>query len=83
MVNEAVIESIEELRPWMPWAQNIPTPDESEAGIRLSRLHFLDRTDLRLLLVHKETGQLVGSSGLHRIDWKAFFVTISVMRTVH
>ncbi|MBD2868971.1 GNAT family N-acetyltransferase [Paenibacillus arenilitoris] len=70
-INEAVRESIEELRPWMPWAQTIPTIEESEAGIRHSRLQFIERNDLRLLLVHKETGQLVGSSGLHRIDWQA------------
>lgn len=70
-VNEAVIESIEELRPWMPWANNIPTIEESEIHIRNSRLKFLDRTDLQLLLFHKETGQLIGSSGLHRMDWQA------------
>ncbi|MCK9860927.1 GNAT family N-acetyltransferase [Paenibacillus sp. ATY16] len=70
-VNEAVVESIEELRPWMPWANQIPTIEESEIGIRKSRLEFLERTDMRLLLIHKETGQLVGSSGLHRMDWQA------------
>lgn len=69
-VNEAVRESTAELSPWMPWAQHIPSVEESEASIRKSRLQFLDRSDIRLLLVHKETGQLVGSSGLHRIDWQ-------------
>ena len=70
-VNEAVKESMEELRPWMPWARNIPTIEESEMNIRRSRLQFLDRTDLRLLLILKETGQLVGCSGLHRMDWQS------------
>ncbi|MBH5320465.1 GNAT family N-acetyltransferase [Paenibacillus sp. GSMTC-2017] len=68
-VHRAVVGSIEELRPWMPWAKNIPTIEESESSIRQSRLEFLEQTDLRLLLFLKETGQLVGSSGLHRIDW--------------
>jgi RimJ/RimL family protein N-acetyltransferase len=71
MLNEALKESTDELRPWMPWARNIPTVEESEAGMRRSRLDFLGRTDLRLLLILKESGQLIGSSGLHRIDWKA------------
>jgi RimJ/RimL family protein N-acetyltransferase len=71
MVNEAIIESIEELQPWMPWARNIPKMEETEINIRRSRLQFLDRTDLRLLLILKETGQLIGSSGLHRIDWQS------------
>lgn len=70
-VHEAVLESLDELRPWMPWANIAPTIEESEISIRKSRLEFLGRTDFRLLLFHKETGQLVGSSGLHRMDWQA------------
>ncbi len=69
-VNEAVRESITELRPWMPWAQTVPTLEQSEASIRRSRVEYLERTDLRLLLFAKDTGMLVGSSGLHRIDWE-------------
>lgn len=70
-VNEAIRESIEELRPWMPWAKNIPAIDESEENVRLARLKFLQRFDLRLHLIHKETGRFIGGSGLHRIDWES------------
>lgn len=70
-VNEAVAESIEQLRPWMPWAQKMPTLEDSETDIRNARLKFLERTDLRLLLTLKETGQIIGCSGLHRINWEA------------
>lgn len=70
-VNEAIRESIEELRPWIPWAHTIPTLEESEKNIRYSRTEFLERKDLRLLLLNKQTGQVVGSSGLHQIDWQA------------
>ncbi|WP_159888638.1 GNAT family N-acetyltransferase [Paenibacillus puerhi] len=69
MVNEAVIESLEELRPWMPWAQSAPSLAASEEDIRRARIRFLERSDLRLLLVAKDTGKLIGCSGLHRIDW--------------
>lgn len=62
-VNEAVQESIAELSPWMPWAQHIPSVEESEASLRKSRLQFLERKDIRPLLVNKETGHLVGSAG--------------------
>ncbi|WP_342476919.1 GNAT family N-acetyltransferase [Paenibacillus sp. FSL H7-0350] len=68
-VHEAVQESAVELRHWMPWAQQVPSVEESEVSIRKSRLQFLERSDIRLLLFHKKTGQLIGSSGLHRIDW--------------
>ena len=70
-VNEAVHESIEELKPWMPWAQRLPSIEESEIEIRKSRLKFLERSDLRLLFFHKESGRLIGCSGLHRIHWQA------------
>lgn len=71
MVNEAILESMEELRPWMPWAEQVPTVEQSEINLRKARLQFLERSDLRLLLLLKETGQCIGSSGLHRIDWQA------------
>jgi RimJ/RimL family protein N-acetyltransferase len=71
MVNKAVIESIEELRPWMDWAQQVPTLEESEMISRQGNIHFLERSDLKLYLIQKSTGQFVGSSGLHRIDWQA------------
>lgn len=71
MVNEAILDSIEELRPWMAWAANNPTHEQSEIIARQGRVHFLERSDLRLYLIHKETGQFIGSSGLHRIDWQA------------
>lgn len=71
MVNEAIRESLDELRPWMPWAERAPAPEETEANIRQSRLQFLERSDLRLLLVSKASRRLIGSSGLHRIDWEA------------
>lgn len=70
-MNEAVLESLAELRPWMPWAQHEPTLEESEVSIRRSRLEFLERSDLRLLLYKKDTGELAGSSGLHRINWQS------------
>ena len=59
-VNEAVHESIEELKPWMPWAQRLPSIEESEIEIRKTRLKFLERSDLRLLFFHKESGRLIG-----------------------
>lgn len=70
-VNDAVIESLDELKPWMPWAQKPSTVEESELSIRKSRLQYLDRSDLRLMLIHKSNGQFIGGSGLHRINWKA------------
>ncbi len=54
----------------MPWAQTLPTLEESEANIRKAVAEFMIRTDLRLLLFLRGTGTLVGSSGLHRLNWE-------------
>ncbi|ASS74232.1 GNAT family N-acetyltransferase [Tumebacillus algifaecis] len=67
---EAICESYELLKPWMPWAQQKPILAETQANIRKARQQFYDREDLRLHLFEKETGALIGCSGLHRLDWK-------------
>jgi RimJ/RimL family protein N-acetyltransferase len=68
--NLAIAESLEDLRPWMPWAQRAPTLEETETGIRRAQMAFLERSDLRLQLLLKRDGSFVGGSGLHRIDWR-------------
>ncbi len=69
ILNRAIRESMEELRVWMPWAQSEQSLEESEANIRQAVANWVTRTDLRLLIFNKN-GEMVGSSGLHRIDWK-------------
>jgi RimJ/RimL family protein N-acetyltransferase len=68
-VQTAVVESINELRPWMPWAQTTPTVEEAEISIREAAARFQRREDMRLNLYRKSDGLFVGGSGLHRIDW--------------
>ena len=68
-VNAAVRETFDDLKPWMPWAQQMPTLEESESFVRRSQCDFLARKDLMLFLFLKGTDTLVGGSGLHRINW--------------
>lgn len=66
----AVQDSWNELKQWMPWATGeFPDEEYYEAHVRQRRARFLLREDLTLLLFLVGTGTLVGSSGLHRIDW--------------
>lgn len=69
-VNEAIKASMNELQPWMPFAQKEPELEETEANIREAHANFLLRKDLRLLIFHKQSGQFIGSTGLHRIEWE-------------
>lgn len=68
-LNQAILESVNEMRPWLPFVEKKPTLEESEAYVRKARLSFLERTDLVLHLFDKNSGEFVGSSGLHRFDW--------------
>jgi len=65
----AIAESLEELRPWMPWAQVAPTQDESEAVYRRAISEWHARTNLMMVMFRKSDGLFVGGTGLHRIDW--------------
>lgn len=69
VVNEAIIESLDHLRPWMPWAHPAPTLADTEIYMRRAAARFILREDLPFLLFRRGDGLFVGSSGLHRIDW--------------
>jgi RimJ/RimL family protein N-acetyltransferase len=69
-VHEAIIASLPELKPWLPFAHIDQSADDVEANIRNAHVKFLKREDLRLLVFLKGTGELVGSTGLHRMDWE-------------
>ncbi len=65
----AIRDSRKELRPWMAWIHNHRMPSDSEESARRGRVEFLERSDLRMHLFLKGADTLIGSSGLHRIDW--------------
>ncbi len=71
ILNEAMAESLEELRPWMPFARSMQSLEESESFTRKARIKFLERSDLHLRIFNKSTGDFIGCSGLHRINWDA------------
>jgi RimJ/RimL family protein N-acetyltransferase len=72
-VNRAVSDSLEGLRPWMPWAKSAPSVDDSEVYCRRMHAKFLLREDLALLIFERGSDSVgepvLGVVGLHRIDW--------------
>jgi RimJ/RimL family protein N-acetyltransferase len=73
LVNDAIRVSHAELAPWLPWAGAMPSVDESEIHCRRQQARFILREDLVMLVFLRGEGggegELVGGSGLHRIDW--------------
>jgi RimJ/RimL family protein N-acetyltransferase len=68
-VREAVYESQALLRPWMPWAQEEQTLEDSERHCREAQARWHARQELDFCFWRKSDGILVGTGGLHTIDW--------------
>jgi RimJ/RimL family protein N-acetyltransferase len=66
---QAVIESIADLQPWMPWATNDYSLESCETNLRQAIGKFITQEDFRLSFFDKHTGRFMGNGGLHRIDW--------------
>lgn len=69
-VNAAILDSLKELQPWMPWAEKAPTLEESEVNVRESYAQWILRQDLRLSVFDPTGKTQYGSVGLHRMNWE-------------
>ncbi|WP_440026369.1 GNAT family N-acetyltransferase [Chromobacterium amazonense] len=73
IVYSAVCASLETLRAFpasMPWALEEPSVDISEAFCRQSRIDYLARKGLPMLLFLKGSETFIGACGLHNLSWK-------------
>ena len=69
MINEAIRESHAELKPWLTWAEPLPSPEKSEEMNRLSVAQYLRREVFRMNVLQKSAGLFVGVTSLHHINW--------------
>jgi RimJ/RimL family protein N-acetyltransferase len=70
IISEAVLESFDQLEPWIPWARQKPTAEDSEIALRQANARWISREDLRLGIYDKKTGQYLGGTGFHRMNWQ-------------
>ena len=69
MLQDAIEESIEDLKLWLNWAQKTPSSVECVANINKAIEAFQDQKDLQFYVFTKESNSLIGCAGLHKIDW--------------
>lgn len=67
--NAAIKASLSELKPWLGFAQNDPSVEDTETNTREAHAKFLTRESLRYLIFRKDTNEFVGSTGFHNIEW--------------
>ncbi len=68
-MNEAIVTSIATLQPWLPWAKSAPSVEATREFCERSEEQIVSGTDFPLLMRSRASGELLGSVGLHRIDW--------------
>jgi RimJ/RimL family protein N-acetyltransferase len=68
--NAAILSSLEDLSPWLAWVTPPPSLEESEFNCRRTYARYLLNEDLTVFFFAKDSGALVGGSGLHGADWK-------------
>ncbi len=69
VMNLAIRESIQELKPWLPFVQTLPLQEETELNLESAHDKFLKKESFRFLIFTKETGEFVGVTSLQSIDW--------------
>lgn len=69
-VREAVEESRETLKPWMPWWDTHKTIEESIDFCARSKAGWLLRESMNLGIWERESGRYLGGTGFHDPSWK-------------
>lgn len=65
LLTDAVDESYEHLRPWMPWAQPHQPVEESEKLVRQFRARYLLAEDFVIGIFSPDEKRLLGGTGFH------------------
>ncbi len=73
---EAVAESRDHIRPWLPFADAHQSVEESRDWIIHQQAKILLREDMNFALWDTTSGRFVGGSGLHPHNWKIGYFEI-------
>ena len=68
-VHKAVSESQNHLKDWMIWAVDIPDAEWYEKWARENHIDYIARKNMVMIIIHKESGEVIGGSGFHNLDW--------------
>jgi ribosomal-protein-serine acetyltransferase len=73
---DAIAESRDHLRPWLPFADEPQTADESRHWIIQQVAKWILRDDLTLSIWEQATDRYLGGTGLHPRDWEIGYFAI-------
>ena len=70
IVNQAIRESINELKEWLPFAQSIPSVEQTEENQKKARVAFSKKESFRFLLFSKDNNAFIGTCSIQAMDLK-------------
>ncbi len=74
VVNSAVVESLDFLAEFMPWARVKPSVEDSEEFVRQSAANWILKSNqepyLPLFIFDKNNQEFIGATGYHHFDWE-------------
>ncbi|NIM92961.1 MAG: GNAT family N-acetyltransferase, partial [Anaerolineales bacterium] len=68
-IQEAIEETFEDLHPWMPWAREMQSLEETREFLKAAESKFLEGEDFVVSAFLSKTGEFVLSAGLHPRNW--------------
>jgi len=68
LLHEAKAESLDILKPWMSWADKLPSIEEEKEWMTRKYAEFILRENLTMLAFNHDD-QLVMGTGIHALDW--------------
>lgn len=69
LMQQAIQESIDDLKKWLTWATHIPSVEECKERATTDLEAFKERRDLPFYIFTKDEQNFIGRAGLHHIDW--------------
>lgn len=74
ITNEAILETYDEIKTFMPWAKTKPSVDDSEIFAREAAANWIlkknDEPYLPLFIFDRKNEEFLGATGFHHMDWE-------------
>lgn len=71
IINQAILESFDTLKQWMPWAQTEVPAEETELHVRNAVADWIVRKRLEMAIFDGSGQHFIGATGFHDINWDA------------
>src|SRR5689334_23893013 len=71
LILPSVLESLAELKPWMPWASDAYDRDAAEQCCRKAAGNFILREQLQFLILARDDSRHIGNIGAFKFNWEA------------